>query len=54
MKNDLMLLLTEGMAGAEFEEARGMSDWDTWIEQHVREAIYNPTMIYDVEHWHVQ
>jgi hypothetical protein len=26
VKNDLMLLLMEGTAGAEFEEARGMSD----------------------------
>ena len=50
MKNDLMFFLTEGTAGAEFEEARGMSDWDTWIEQQAREAIYNPTMTYDVVH----
>ena len=45
-----MLLFTEGMAGAEFEEARGMSNWDTWIEQKATEAIYNPTMTYDVVH----
>jgi hypothetical protein len=50
VNNDLMLLLTEGTAGAEFEEARGMSDWDTWIEQQAKEAIYNPTMTYDVVH----
>jgi hypothetical protein len=47
VRNDLMLLLTEATAGAEFEEARGMSDWNTWIEQQAREAIYNPTMTYD-------
>ena len=45
-----MFLLTEGTAGAEFEEARGMSDWDTWIEQQAMEAIYNLTMTYDVVH----
>ena len=38
VKNELMFLLTEGTTGAEFEEARGMSDWDTWIEQQAREA----------------
>jgi hypothetical protein len=50
VRSDLMLLLTEATTGAEFEEARGMSDWDTWIEQQAREAIYNPTMTYDVVH----
>ena len=40
----------EGTVGAEFEEARGMSDWDTWIEQQAREAIYNLTMTYDDVH----
>jgi hypothetical protein len=50
VRNDLMLLLTEATAGAEFEEARGMSDWDTWIEQQVRKTIYNPTMTYDAMH----
>ena len=47
VKNELMFLLTEGMAGAEFEEARGMSNWDTWIESQTRETIYNSTMTYD-------
>ena len=50
VKNDLMLLLTEGTAGADLEEARGMSDWDTWIEEQATKAIYNPTMTYDVVH----
>jgi hypothetical protein len=45
-----MFLLTKGTTGTEFEEARGMSDWDTWIEQQAREAIYHPTMTYDVVH----
>ena len=48
VKNDLMRVLTEGTTGAEFEEARGMNDWDFWIEQQATEAIYNPTMTYDV------
>jgi hypothetical protein len=50
VRNDLMLLLTEATAGAEFEEARGMSNWNTWIEQQTREAIYNPTMTYEAMH----
>jgi hypothetical protein len=50
VKSDLMLLFMEATAGAEFEEARGMSDWDTWIEQQAKEAIYNPTMTYDAMH----
>ena len=47
MKYDLMLILTEGTIGAEFEEARGMNHWDFWIEQQTAEANYNSTMIYD-------
>jgi hypothetical protein len=50
VRSDLMLLLTEATARAKFEEARGMSDWDTWIEQQAKETIYNPTMIYDAVH----
>jgi hypothetical protein len=50
VRNDLMLFLMEATAGAEFEETRGMSDWDTWIEQQAREAIYNPTMTYEAMH----
>ena len=50
VKNDLMLFLTESTAGVEFEEDRGMSDWDTWIKQQAKKAIYNPTMTYDVVH----
>ena len=50
MKNDLMRVLTEGTTGAEFEEARGMINWDVWIEELATEVIYNPTMIYDDVH----
>jgi hypothetical protein len=48
--NELMLILTEATAGPAFEEARGMSDWNTWIEQQDVEAIYNPTMTYEAVH----
>ena len=50
VKKDLVILLMEGTAGAEFEEARSMGDWDMWIEQQATEAIYNPTMTYDAMH----
>ena len=50
VKNELMLLLTEGTAGSEFEEPRGTDDWDVWIEQQTTEAVYNPTMAYDALH----
>jgi len=50
VKNDLLVILREGTAGAEFEEARGTDDWDVWIEQQATEAIYNPTMAYDALH----
>jgi hypothetical protein len=49
-RNELMLILTEATAGQAFEEARGMSDWNTWIEQQAVEAIYNPTMTYEAVH----
>ena len=50
VKNDLLVILREGTAGAEFEEARGTDNWDAWIEQQATEAIYNPTMAYDALH----
>jgi hypothetical protein len=50
VRNELMLILMETTAGAEFEEARGMSNWNTWIEQQAVEAIYNPTMTYEAVH----
>jgi hypothetical protein len=49
-RNELMLILTEATSGPEFEEARGMSDWNTWIEKQAVEAIYNPTMSYEAMH----
>ena len=50
VKNDLMRVLTESTTGAEFEETRGMNNWDVWIEQLATEVIYNPTMINNVVH----
>jgi hypothetical protein len=50
VRNELMFILTEATVGPAFEEARGMSDWNTWIEQQAVEAIYNPTMTYEVVH----
>ena len=48
VKTELKLLLLEGTAGDEFQEDRDRSEWSKWIEEKVVEAIYNPTMMYDV------
>ena len=48
VKTKLKLLLLEGMAGDEFQEDRNKSKWSKWIDEQVVEAIYNPTMMYDV------
>lgn len=50
VKNDLMRVLTEGMAGDEFEEVRAMSELGAWMEAQAVEAIYNPCVTYDAVH----
>ena len=47
VKNELKLLLLEGMAGDEFQEDRGKSEWGNWIEEQVQEAIFNSTVPYN-------
>ena len=48
VKTELKLLLLESTAGDEFQKDRDRSKWSKWIEEQVVEAIYNPTMTYDV------
>jgi hypothetical protein len=46
--NALRLLLQEGMAGDEFQEDRGKSNWGQWIEEQVQEALFNSTVPFNM------
>ena len=47
VKNELKLLLLQGMAGDEWEEDRWKWEWENWIKRQVDEAIFNATVPYN-------